>query len=178
MLADMRDIEDDGGGCRADDCAACDSPRRAFLGLLLGSVSIAFAAGQVGIGERVFALAAGSGEPHGNERRYPLPMSDGVIVDRASQVMLARYHGQVVALAIACPHQQAAVRWLPGEQRFQCSKHDSKYQPTGTYTSGRATRNLDRFPIRRDGDTIVVDAARVFQSDKDQAGWAAAVVPV
>jgi hypothetical protein len=47
---------------------------------------------------------------------------------------------------------------------------------TGVYTSGRATRNLDRFPIARDGDTIVVDIGRVYRSDQDAAGWAAAHV--
>jgi Rieske Fe-S protein len=77
---------------------------------------------------------------------------------------------------MACPHQNAAVYWLPKEQRFRCSKHDSKYQPSGTYTSGRATRNLDRFPIRRDGDAVMVDVTRVFRSDQDAAAWTNAVV--
>ena len=79
---------------------------------------------------------------------------------------------------MACPHQHAAVPWRPQEQRFQCSKHDSKYQPNGTYTSGRATRNLDRFPIRRDGDAVVVNVTQVFKSDQDAAGWNNAAVPV
>ena len=79
---------------------------------------------------------------------------------------------------MACPHQQAAVPWRPQEQRFQCSTHDSKYQPNGTYTSGRATRNLDRFPIRRDGDAVVVNVTQVFKSDQDAAGWNNAAVPV
>jgi Rieske Fe-S protein len=59
-----------------------------------------------------------------------------------------------------------------------CSKHDSTYQPTGIYTSGRATRNLDRFPIRRDDDHVVVDVTKVFKSDEDPSGWASAAVAV
>ena len=43
-----------------------------------------------------------------------------------------------------------------GSQRFQCTKHDSQYQPDGLHTAGRATRNLDRYVIRRDGDSVVV----------------------
>ena len=112
----------------------------------------------------------------GSERRYAIPSGDGVNIDQSSAVMLTRYQGRVFALAMACPHQRAAVRWLPADQRFQCSKHDSKYQPTGIYTSGRATRNLDRFPIRRDGDQVVLDVTRIFKSDQDQGGWANAVV--
>jgi nitrite reductase/ring-hydroxylating ferredoxin subunit len=107
----------------------------------------------------------------GGERRYPLPSADGVVIDKDATAGLARYQGKVFALSLACPHQRAAVRWLATAQRFQCSKHDSKYQPTGTYTSGRAARNLDRFPIRRDGDTLVVDVTRVFKSDQDAAAW-------
>jgi nitrite reductase/ring-hydroxylating ferredoxin subunit len=107
-----------------------------------------------------------------------MPNSDGVSIDQSSAVMLTRYQGQVFALALACPHQNAAVRWLPQEQRFRCSKHDSKYQPTGTYTSGRATRNLDRFPIRRDGDQVIVDISKVFKSDADPRGWTSAALAV
>jgi Rieske Fe-S protein len=62
------------------------------------------------------------------------------------------------------------------DHRFQCTKHDSKYQPDGTYTSGRATRNLDRFAIRRDGPSVVVDLDKTFHSDTDAAGWTAAAV--
>jgi nitrite reductase/ring-hydroxylating ferredoxin subunit len=105
----------------------------------------------------------------GSERRYPIPTGDGVNIDQSSAVMLTRYQGRVFALAMACPHQRAAVRWLPAEQRVQCSKHDSKYQPSGIYTSGRATRNLDRFPIRRDGAHVVLDVSRISSRTKIRA---------
>ena len=81
-------------------------------------------------------------------------------------------------MALACPHESAAVRWLDRDHRFQCSKHDSRYDPDGVHTEGRATRNLDRFPVRRDGAVVVVTTDRVFHSDLDAAGWAAAIVVV
>src|SRR4051794_15190411 len=62
----------------------------------------------------------------GNERRYSMPSADGVVIDQSAGAGLARYQGKVFALSLACPHQKAAVRWLAQEQRFQCSKHDSK----------------------------------------------------
>jgi nitrite reductase/ring-hydroxylating ferredoxin subunit len=108
------------------------------------------------------------------ERRYPLPATDGVSIDRSAQVILVRAAGSVYAMALACPHQQAAVKWVEKDHRFQCTKHDSRYTPDGTYTSGRATRNLDRFPLRLDGDAVVVATDHVFRSDQDQAGWRAA----
>ncbi|HMB79977.1 MAG TPA: hypothetical protein VKI43_07920, partial [Vicinamibacterales bacterium] len=61
---------------------------------------------------------------------------------------------------------------------FQCPKHESKYQPNGTFMNGRATRNMDRLPIRLDGATLVVNVAAMFQSDKDPAGWASATVTI
>jgi len=66
----------------------------------------------------------------------------------------------------------------PLEHRFQCAKHDSQYRPDGVHTAGRATRNLDRYVIRRDGEAVVVDLHRWIQSDKDPAGWEAASIAV
>ena len=112
------------------------------------------------------------------ERHYPVPASDGVSIDRGAQVILVRTGRSVYAMALACPHQNAAVKWVEKDHRFQCTKHDSRYTPDGTYTSGRATRNLDRFPIRRDGDTLVVDVTRVFKSDQDTGAWNNAAIQV
>lgn len=165
-------------------CTSCASggpeapDRRAFLqsaGCLAGTLAL------LGLGARdAFALdvSFATGTQSGNERAYPVPFSDGVTVDRDAQVIIVRASGRIVALALACPHQNAAVKWLENDHRFQCTRHDSQYQPDGVYTSGRATRNMDRFPIRRDGTTLHVDVTRVFHSDQELAGWAAASVAV
>ena len=111
-----------------------------------------------------------------NLRKYPVPPGDGANIDRQSQVILVRYRNSAYAFALSCPHENAAVKWLSKDQRFQCSKHDSQYQPDGLHTSGRATRNMDRFAISREGDSLVVDLQHWFQSDRDPAGWAAAAI--
>jgi len=112
----------------------------------------------------------------GQERTYPVPAADGVSIDRVEQVILVRSQNQAFAFNLSCPHQNAAVRWVENTHRFECTKHDSKYQPDGAYTSGRATRNLDRFAIRRNGGSLIVNLDQLFHSDVDVAGWAAAVV--
>ena len=112
------------------------------------------------------------------ERRYPVPAGDGVSIDRGAQIILVRYTGMVYAMALACPHENAAVKWLNKDGRFQCTKHDSKYTPDGTYIAGRATRNLDRFPIHIEGAEVVITTDRVFRSDQDAAGWTAAAAAV
>jgi Rieske Fe-S protein len=110
------------------------------------------------------------------EKRFQIPAGDSVNIDRQSQTILVRFQNSLFAFALACPHEHAAVKWLPKDHRFQCSKHDSQYQPNGTYTAGRATRNLDRFAIRREDASIVVDLQHWFESDKNPSGWASAVV--
>ena len=148
-------------------CASCgmagDGPsRREFLQLLTAGVAISFVTG----------IRAGA------EARYPIPANDGVTIDKTAQVIIVRYQGHAYAFNLACPHQNQMLRWLPKEGRFQCPKHESKYQPTGVFMNGRATRNMDRLGIRIDGASLVVNVDKMFMSDKDPAGWAAATVPV
>ena len=143
-------------GCFAGALAALGLPRDALAG----------------------PVAFTEGVQSDDDRAYPIPAADGVTIDKTAQVILVRAGGHVFAFALSCPHQEAAVKWVPAHNQFECTKHDSHYQADGTHTSGRATRNLDRFPIRKDGNTVHIDTAHVFQSDKDAAGWAAAQVPI
>lgn len=118
------------------------------------------------------------GVQNGAERRYPIPSADSVSIDRSAQVIVVRAASHVYVFSLSCPHENNAVKWVAKDHRFQCTKHDSQYQPDGIHTAGRATRNMDRYLIRRDGDAVVVDLHRWVQSDKDPAGWAAATIAV
>jgi Rieske Fe-S protein len=147
-------------------CADCDgASRRDFLAGLLTTLGLC-----------ALPVAYASGLAAGSERRYPMPGADGVTIDRGAQVILVRFQSHVYAFNLACPHENTALKWLPKDGRFQCPKHDSKYQPNGTFMDGRATRNMDRLGIRREDRSVVVDLNRFFQSDKDPAGWAAATI--
>ncbi len=158
-LGDRREFLRQAAGWVAAVAAALAIPGRAAVALPIGVVTGWRNAGAGGVS-------------------YPLPAADGVLIDKANEVILARHQGSVYAFALSCPHQNTALRWLADEGRFQCPKHKSRYQPDGTFISGRATRSMDRLPIRRDGATVIVDADHVFESDKDQAAWSAAAVKV
>ena len=82
------------------------------------------------------------------------------------------------AFALACPPQNTALRLAPSKLGFQCPKHHSKYQLDGAYISGRATRSMDRYAIRRQGTVLVVDVALYYESDSEPAQWAGAVITV
>lgn len=114
----------------------------------------------------------------GLERRYPIPSTDGVTIDRSQGVMIARYQGAVYAMSLACPHQNTALLWRDDAQQFRCPKHHSEFRPDGTRIEGRASRSLDRFAVRRDGADLMVDVDKLYREDEDPSIWAAALVRV
>ena len=157
-----------------DECFSC-SGRRAFLRDALGA-----AIALVGLSTLTPIAEIAALEPRvaRGAVRYPLPAGDSVTIDKTHEVILCRSGTEVFAFALSCPHQSSALRALPGTAGFQCPRHKSRYQPNGTFISGRATRNMDRLPITRDGDVVVVDPEVSYESDVEPAKWAAAVVRV
>lgn len=153
--------------------------RRAFLKSSAGCLGGAFALCAL-LPDSLNGLPVvfAEGLERGAERAFPLPTADSVTIDQKAGLILARAENKVHAFSLACPHERAAVKWVPKDNRFSCTKHDSKYRPDGTYISGRATRGLDRFPIRREGDNVLVNLDLVFRLDKDPAGWQKAEIPV
>ncbi len=163
-----------------DGCSGCDgttSRRRA-----LGQMSTAVLAAMVGVelwpgSAGAVPVREGSGAPAGPATSsYPVPPADGVTIDRDNQVILVRFQQHAYAFNLACPHENTALRWKDREGLFQCPRHESRYKPDGTFISGRATRNMDRLPIRRDGDRLVVDLDHLLRSDQQAPDWAAAAV--
>ncbi len=163
----------------ANDCSGeCPIARRAFL----RDVSV-FTAALVAAG--LAPRAAGAAQPmralarEKAEVKYPIPAADGVRFDDQNEVILVRYQGHVYAFELSCPHQNTALKLDPaGTGGFYCTKHESRYKPTGEFISGRATRNMDRLMIRRDGNTVVVNLDKWYESDSEPTQWAAAQITV
>ena len=164
-----------------NECGACpvaEVSRRAFL----RNAALAAAATMAAIGlapgtalaEAVHAVvplgAAGA------QRAYRIPAADGVFIDADSEVILVRWQGLGYAFSLACPHRGARLEWHADEGRVFCPKHKARFRPDGAHDSGRRTRNLDRYDIRRQGATLVVALDQVRRADVDPAAWAAAVV--
>jgi Rieske Fe-S protein len=150
----------------------------------LGQISAAVLAAMAGVALRpgtaaALPVAAGAGAQTGpDEHTYPLPAADGVTIDRDTQVILVRFQQKVYAFNLACPHENTALRWRQRDVRFQCPRHESQYQADGTFIQGRATRNMDRFAVKRAGDSLVVDLSRLFRSDQQPQEWGSAAVAV
>ena len=164
-------------------CDGCPLPdRRDFLrNSTLAVAAIALGLGLPAREALAWPLAAVNGKrsPEApDSATYPIPAEDGAQIDRQNQVILVRYQGIVYAFNLACPHRNVALEWFPDTHIFQCPKHHSRYQPDGTFISGRATRGMDRLAIRKEGASVVVDLDKMFKQDEDPAGWNAAKVEV
>ena len=166
------------------DCTGCpvDPERRELLraaGAALASLGLLGllprSAGAASL-RTVRALAPASADGR-NEKRYPMPTADGVAIDKDNDVIVARAANKVFAFALSCPHQNTALRWNADDKQFQCPKHKSRYRSDGEFIEGRATRNMDRLAVRKEGTTLVVDVDALIQEDEHPAEWAAAFVP-
>jgi len=161
------------------DCTDCPAPdRRRFLRdvtVAVAGIMATLAASPREAAALPLSLISATGS-EGGELTYPVPAADGATIDKTNEVILVRWKGQVFAFALSCPHQKTAVKWLGPEGRFQCPKHKSKYQPDGTFISGRATRNMDRFAVRKTGKNLLVNKGRLFRNDKQGPDWAGAKV--
>ncbi len=107
--------------------------------------------------------------------RFAVPANDGVTIDRGNELILVRWQRALYAFALSCPHQRTMLKWLDADQRFQCPKHKSKYQPDGTFISGRATRGMDRYPLRIESGSVIIHVASPIRQDQDPIAWSGAV---
>jgi nitrite reductase/ring-hydroxylating ferredoxin subunit len=161
-------------------CAGCDGDggRREFLRQV--TVILAGMAGTLPIGPARLAglpIAFATGRPtSADEAAYPIPAEDGATIDKPREVILVRFEKAVYAFALSCPHQKTPLRWKPEANQFQCPKHKSRFQPDGSFIDGRATRNMDRYAIRREGEEVRVSLDQRYREDENREEWIAAVV--
>jgi len=158
------------------DCGGCElEGRRDFLRAAASLLATFVTLGASPAVAEAMTIRTGSAlAVRGTDVTYPIPAADGATIDKKEQVILVRFQGVVYAFNLSCPHQNTALKWIAADQRFQCPKHKSKYQPDGTFMSGRATRNMDRFAVKKSGKNEVVNVARLFESDKQKAPWESA----
>jgi Rieske Fe-S protein len=155
-------------------CAGRCTDRREFL---RGAANVAAVLATVSALTPLQQIAAMEVRANGTVK-YPIPTADSVSIDKDNEVILTRFNGEIYAFVLSCPHQNTALRALPGNKGFQCSRHKSRYKQDGTFIDGKATRNMDRLQITREGNEVVVDPNVAYESDTEPAKWGAALVKV
>jgi menaquinol-cytochrome c reductase iron-sulfur subunit len=58
-----------------------------------------------------------------------------------------------------CTHLGCRVRWVADHQRFFCPCHEGVFDKEGNVVSGPPPRPLDRYPVRTEGDQLLVLAS-------------------
>jgi nitrite reductase/ring-hydroxylating ferredoxin subunit len=161
-------------------CAECDrqTGRREFVRELAAVVAgVACALGIDPVRAIALPIDTTSGRLSGvDEAAYPIPPADGATIDKPREVILVRYEGAVYAFSLSCPHQKTPLRWNAEDHRFQCPKHKSRFQPDGSFIDGRATRNMDRYAIRREANEVRVSLDKLYRDDENRDAWLSAVV--
>ena len=114
----------------------------------------------------------------GDLRSYIIGDADAVMIDADNDVILARSRGKVYAFSLRCPHKGARLVWHEDESRIYCPKHKARFSADGEHASGRRSRNLDRYALRREGREFIVDTGTLYREDTDRSAWNAAVVAV
>jgi nitrite reductase/ring-hydroxylating ferredoxin subunit len=165
-----------------EPCAAtCAIARGRFL-RSAGLAALASIGGGALLADPALAQSMGAIAPsqsRGKLLTYAVPGRDGALIDAANGVILARMKNTVYAMSIACPHRAVtSLEWLPDEKEFHCPKHDAHFQPDGALIDGRPDRGMDRYAVRRSGQTIVVDTASLLEQNADRAAWDGALVKV
>jgi Rieske Fe-S protein len=165
---------------------ACDGcgliARRDFLrdaGLLAAGVLVALGAAPSRAAAASIELVSPVAENR-EEKSYAIPAQDGTQIDKDNGTMITRWQGKVCVFSLACPHQNTALRWHDKDTQFECPKHHSRFDAEGNYIkdSGRATRGLDRFAVRKDGNNVVANLDKLYQEDEDEAAWKSAFVTI
>jgi len=150
--------------------------RRAFVRAAALGVLGALA-GEVALPEIARSLGTAAGTRVGrSELRYALPSGDVVQVDEGNDLILVRWQGRAYAFSAKCPHRGSRLEWRASESRVFCPKHKARFRADGAHDSGRSSRDLDRYDIRREGSSLVIRLDVLRRADTDPAGWAAAVV--
>jgi len=157
-------------------------PRRDFLrdaGLMAVGILVTLGASPARAAAATIELVSPVSENR-EEKSYAIPAQDGTQIDKDNGTMINRWQGKAYVFSLACPHQNTALRWHDKETEFECPKHHSRFDPEGNYVkdSGRATRGLDRFVVRKDGNNVVANLDKLLQEDDDEAAWKAAFVTV
>ena len=171
-MSAARDAHETHGDCvfAADRRTFLRATALGVLAALVGDAALPALAEAVGtIGPRTTA---------GAELRYTIPLADSVAVDERNELILVRWQGRAYAFSTKCTHRGARLEWRAAEGRVFCPKHKARFRADGAHDSGRSSRDLDRYDIRREGSSLVIWLDVLRRADTDPAGWAAAVVPL
>jgi cytochrome b6-f complex iron-sulfur subunit len=93
-------------------------------------------------------------------------LSDGALADTLTADSIRRDSDGSYWLALfnVCTHLGAALAYRNDCRSFKCPSHGAHFHCDGEYLDGPAVRSMDRFPIRFDGTSVIVETGQINQS--------------
>lgn len=83
-----------------------------------------------------------------------------VVSEKSTAWVVKRADGQVVAFGPQCTHLGCAYHWVDDKDQFLCPCHTSLFGIDGDVKFGPASRALDRYETRLEGNNLLVGPLR------------------
>jgi len=143
--------------------------RREFLKLAGSALLCACAVGTGGCAggtSRTPPAPEGSYRREGNSVLVSLPAVEALqaaggavrLVLGETSVLVVHLEGEVYrAFADRCTHNGRELDYLHGKGQICCRSRKSRYDPAGRLIEGPAEGNLLAYPLRREGDQLVIE---------------------
>ena len=132
--------------------------RRNFLNIALGTLTAIFSAS---IFYPLFRFLWPSADRAGGEGRIGIPMEEmlvgqsRVVLVRGEPVLVIREANKVAAVSAVCTHMSCVVKYQ-GAGVISCPCHAAAFDLNGNVMGGPAPRPLPSYPVRIEGQKIVV----------------------
>ena len=82
------------------------------------------------------------------------------VVSEKSTAWVVKLPNDIVAYVPQCTHLGCAYHWDRRKTHFICPCHNSVFSVDGKVQEGPATRPLDRYPIKIEGDKLLIGPVR------------------
>ena len=135
------------------------SPRRTFLGILLGVVGLAISGAAAWPVWRFLSPRAGDGAQEKVKiPRSEVPLSGAHFFNFHGKpaVVLQPSPGKFTALSAVCTHLGCVVKWVPESSEFLCPCHAGRYSADGKVIAGPPPEPLEVLPISLADEQILV----------------------
>lgn len=132
--------------------------RRNFLNIALGTLTAIFSAS---LFYPLFRFLWPSADKSGGEGRIGIPVEEmlvgqsRVVLVRGEPVLVIREANKVAAVSAVCTHMSCVVKYRGGGV-ISCPCHAAAFDLNGNVMGGPAPRPLPSYPVRIEGQKIVV----------------------
>jgi len=91
-----------------------------------------------------------------SKKEIPVGEAKDIIFNNTPGVVMNRPDKGYVALSRVCTHLGCLVDYQKDKNRFLCPCHAGTYDLTGNVTSGPPPKPLQQFPLKVEGDSIII----------------------